>query len=194
MPASERQCSGVWSWDGLLWVTVLFSEWGSMALPGVSVVVGFVVFLPARFTFPGAPWDSSGGLTSNYSNVPAHLGLIGRQVHLVNWFQGTGIGQKVNGQQARLLLWPPSSRLSPRKGTELPLVFQPSSPVFSAPQRDKKDRACQNQGSVFTSSMSFQTSKKSHRTKVKTGGAWFLRDNCWERRWSVHFFLGSQRP
>ena len=47
--------------------------------------------------------------------------------------------------------------------------------VFSAPQRDKKDRARQNQGTVFNSSMSFQTSKKkkkeSHRTKVKTGGA-----------------------
>ena len=64
--------------------------------------------------------------------------------------------------------------------------------VFSAPQRGKKDRACQNQGSVFASSMSFQSSKKSHRTKVKTGGAWLLKDNCGERRWSLHFFLGSQ--
>ena len=77
----------------------------------------------------------------------------------MNWFQGTGIGQKVNGQQVRLRLCSPSSRLSPPKRTELPLVFQPSSPVFSAPQRDKKDRACQNQGRVFTSGMSFQSSK-----------------------------------
>ena len=89
----------------------------------------------------------------------------------MNWFQATGIGHKVNGQQVRLLLCSPSRPLSPPKRTELPLVSQLSSPVFSAPQRDKKDRACQNQGSVFTSSMSFQTSKKSHRSKVKTGGA-----------------------
>ena len=78
----------------------------------------------------------------------------------MNWFQGTGMGQKVNGQQVRLLLWSPSGRLSPPKRTELPLVFQTSSPVFSAPQQDKKHRACQKQGSVFTSSMRFQTSKK----------------------------------
>ena len=77
----------------------------------------------------------------------------------MNWFQGTGIRQKVNGQQVRLLLWSPFSRLSPLKRTELPLISQPSSPVFSVPQRDKKDGACQNQGIVLTSSMSFQTSK-----------------------------------
>ena len=115
-------------------------------------------------------FSASGGLTSIYSNFSAHSGLIERQVHLVNWFQGAGIRQKVNGQQVRLLLGSPSSRLSPPKRMELPLVSQPSSPVFSAPQRDKKDRACQNQGSVFISSMSFQTRKKSHRTKVKTRG------------------------
>ena len=159
----SAQMSGVWSWGGLLWVTVLFSEWGSMALPGVSAVVGLLVFSSARFTFPGAPRDFSGGITSNYSNIPAHSGWVGRQVHLVNWFQGTGIDrQKVNGQQVRCSAVISSSRLSPWKRTELPLVFQPSSPVFSTPQRDKKDRACQNQGSVFNSSMSFQTRKKNH--------------------------------
>ena len=89
----------------------------------------------------------------------------------MSWFQGTGIRQKINGQQVRLLLCSPSRRLSPPKTTELPRVSQPSSPIFSTSQQDKKDRACQNPGSVFTSSMSFQTSKKSHRTKVKTGGA-----------------------
>ena len=30
----RAQMSGLWGWGGLLWVTVLFSEWGSMALPG----------------------------------------------------------------------------------------------------------------------------------------------------------------
>ena len=122
---------------------------------------------PARFTFPGAPGDTSGGPPCNHSNFPAHSGWVGRQVHLVNWFQGTGIRHKVNGQQVRLLLWSPSSRLSPPKRTELPLVFQPSFPVFSAPQRDKKDRACQNQGSVFNSSMSFQSSKNHTEPKWK---------------------------
>ena len=51
--------------------------------------------------------------------------------------------------------------------------------VFSATQQDKKDRACQNQGSVFTSSMSFQTSKKSHRTRVKTGGGLTSQGQLW---------------
>ena len=64
-----------------------------------------------------------------------------RQVHLANWFQGTGIRQKVNGQQVRLLLCSPSCWLSPPKRTELPLVSQPSSPVFSAPQQDEKEPA-----------------------------------------------------
>ena len=49
----------------------------------------------------------------------------------MNWFQGTGIRQKVNEQQVRLLLCSPSSWLSPLKRTKLLLVFQPSSPVFS---------------------------------------------------------------
>ena len=34
--------------------------------------------------------------------------------------------------------------------------------------------------------------KNSHRTKVKTGGPWLLRDNCAERRRALHFFLGSR--
>ena len=37
--------------------------------------------------------------------------------------------------------------------------------VFSAPRWDKKDRARQNQGTVFNSSMSFQTSKKKKITQ-----------------------------
>ena len=124
--------------------TVLSSEWASLALSGVSVAVGLLV-CPPPGSPPWAPGDPSGGLPGNHSNFPAHSGWVGRQVHLVNWFQGTGVGQKVNRQQVRLLLRPPSSQLSPPKRTELPLVFQPSSPVFSTSQRDKKDRACQNQ-------------------------------------------------
>ena len=154
--------------------TVLSSEWASLALPGVSAAVGLLVS-PLPGSPPWAPGDASGGPPGNHSNVPARSGSpeceVGRQVHLANWFQATGIGHKVNGQQVRLRVCSPSRQLSPPKRTELPLVSQLSSPVFSAPQRDKKDRACQNQGSVFTSSMSFQTSKRSHRTKVKTEGA-----------------------
>ena len=181
---------GLWSWGGLLWVTMLSSEWASMALLGVSAAVRLLVCPP-----PGSPpwgsWRPSGGLPGNHSNFPAHSGWAGRQVHLVNWFQDTGIGQKVNGQQVRLLLWT-SSWLCLPKRTELPLVFQPGSLVFSQHSPwDKKDRACQNRGNVFTSSMSFQTSKKSHRTKVKTGGAWLLRDNWGERRLTLHFFQRS---
>ena len=66
-------------------VTVLFSEWGSTALPEVSAEVGLAVFPRARFTFPRGPGDSSGGLLGNYSNFLAStFRLVGRQVHLVN--------------------------------------------------------------------------------------------------------------
>ena len=43
-----------------------------MALSGVSGAVGLVVFLLARFTFPGAHGDFSGGLLGHYSNLPVH--------------------------------------------------------------------------------------------------------------------------
>ena len=114
--------------------TVLSSEWASLALPGVSAAVGLLVS-PLPGSPPWAPGDASGGPPGNHSNVPARSGSpeceVGRQVHLANWFQGTGVGHKVTGQQVSLLLWSPSSRLSPPKRAELPLVFQPSSPVFS---------------------------------------------------------------
>ena len=51
---------------------MLSSEWGSMALSGVSGAVGLIVFLLARFTFPGAHGDFSGGLLGHYSNLPVH--------------------------------------------------------------------------------------------------------------------------
>ena len=56
------QMSGIWSWGGFLWVTVLFSEWSSMALPGVSSEVGLLAFPSDEFTFPGAHQDTSGRL------------------------------------------------------------------------------------------------------------------------------------
>ena len=58
----SAQMSGIWSWGGFLWVIVLFSEWGSMALPGVSVEVGLLVFPSDKFTFPGVHRDTSGRL------------------------------------------------------------------------------------------------------------------------------------
>ena len=52
------------------------------------------------------------------------------------------------------------STLSSKENRAAPRLSAQLSCVFSTPQWDKKDRACQNQGSVFTSSMSFQSSKK----------------------------------
>ena len=72
-----------------------------MALPGVSAAVGLVVFLLARFTFPGPHGDVSGGLLGHYSNLPVHS--VGRHVHLRHWFQGTGIRPMANGQRVSLL-------------------------------------------------------------------------------------------
>ena len=50
----STQMSGVWSPGGFLWETMLFSEWGSMALPGVSAEVGLLVFPSDEFISPGA--------------------------------------------------------------------------------------------------------------------------------------------
>ena len=63
MPVSECQHSdaGVWSWGGFLWITVLFSDWCSKALPGVSAEVGLWGFPSDKFTSPGAHRDTSGG-------------------------------------------------------------------------------------------------------------------------------------
>ena len=63
------------------------------------------------------------------------------------------------------------STLSSKENRAAPRLSAQLYYVFSAPQQDKKDRACEKQGTVFNSSMSFQTSKKSYDTKVKTGGA-----------------------
>ena len=64
--------------------------------------------------------------------------------------QGAGIGQKVNGQQVRLLPCSPSSRLSPPKRTDLPVSPSPASGVCSQHlSGTRKEQPCQTQGSVF---------------------------------------------
>ena len=74
-----------------------------MALPVVSSATGVVVFPHARLTCPEDHGDSSSGLIGNYSSFSAHSVWVGREVPLANWFQGTGIRQKTNGQQVWLL-------------------------------------------------------------------------------------------
>ena len=49
----SAQMSRVWSQGGFVWVTVLFSEWSSMALSGVSAEAGLLVFPSDEFTSPG---------------------------------------------------------------------------------------------------------------------------------------------
>ena len=104
-PASECQRSDVWGLElrWLLWATCS-SLRAFRGPPGVGAAVGSEVSPPARFTLPGAHGDSSGGLPGNYSNFLAPSHWVGRQVHLMNWLQGTWIGEEVNGQQVRLLL------------------------------------------------------------------------------------------
>ena len=73
------------------------------------------------------------------------------------------------GEAAAVLSF--QSTVSSEENRAAPRLSAQLSHVFSTPQRDKKDRAWQKQGTMFTSSMSFQTGKKSYGTKVKTGGA-----------------------
>ena len=100
---------------------------------------------------PWGSWRLLRWLPSNYSNFPTRAWQDGRQVYLVSWLQGTWIRQKANGQQVRLLLWSPSSRSSlfSREQTS-PSSSSPASGVFSQHlSGTRKDRAWQNQGSVF---------------------------------------------
>ena len=82
VPASECQCLDVWGLE-LRWACLrnsLSSECGDLVLPRVSAMVGALVLIPARFTFPGAHGESSGGLPGNNSNLPARAWCIGKQV------------------------------------------------------------------------------------------------------------------
>ena len=65
--------------------------------------------------------------------------------------QGTRIRQKAKGQQVRLLLWSPSSRPSLlSRDQTCPSSPSPAPGVFSQHiSGPRKERACQNQGSVF---------------------------------------------
>ena len=175
----SAQMSGVWSWGGLLWVSVLSSEWGSMALPGATAAVGLPVFLLARFTFPGPHGDISGGLLGHYSNLPVHSVWVGRHVLLRHWFQA-------NGQWAVdefAVLW---------RQLSCPSSF---SPAFLFSQHLSGTRKTQPATTKVVCSTLAWTLKpaKSHRPKVKTGEAWLLSDHCEQRRQILHFFLGSRK-
>ena len=121
-------------------------------------------------------------LPGNYSNFPAWAWREGRQVHLVNWLQGTRIRQKAKGQQVRLLLWSHSSRPSLlSRDQTCPSSPSPVSGVFSQHlSGTRKDQACQNQGSVFNIIMTAvktvnitQTQREKKRTSL---------GQCGERR------------
>ena len=187
VPSSECQCSDVWGLElrWLLWAACS-SLRGLRGPPRVRDAVG-----SESLPLPGSPslghGGSSGGLPGNHSNFPAHSGWVGTQVHLLSWFQGSG--KKSTGSR-----WGCCCDLlpvdSPQKRIGLLPVLQPSSPVSFTPQWDKKDRACQNQGSVFNMIMTAietvnitQNQREKRRTSL---------GQCGERRPTLHFFLPSQ--
>ena len=93
--------------------------------------------------------------------------------------QGTRIRQKAKGQQVRLLLWSPSSRPSLlSRDQTCPSSPSPAPGVFSQHiSGPRKERACQNQGSVFNIIMTAvktviitQNQREERRTSV--GQVW----------------------
>ena len=68
--------SRVWSQGGFVWVTVLFSEWSSMALSGVSAEAGLLVFPSDEFTSPGAHRDTSGRPPGCCSSVSKSVQIL----------------------------------------------------------------------------------------------------------------------
>ena len=127
---------------------------------------------PARFTSLGLLETPPGGYLEIIPMFQ-HIFRLSREAgspgELIPGHRDRAKSQWAAGEVAAVLSF--RSTLSSKENRAAPRLSAQLSCVFSTPQRDKKDRACQNQGSVFTSSMSFQSSKKSHRTKVKTGGA-----------------------
>ena len=129
------------------------------------------LFTPVRFTLPGAPGDSSGVclVIIPFSSTSMAGREAGSPGELIAGHTDQVKSQWAAGEAAAVLSF--QSTVSSEENRAAPRLSAQLSHVFSTPQRDKKDRACQKQGTMFTSSMSFQTSKKSYGTKVKTGGA-----------------------
>ena len=92
-------------------------------------------FTPARFTLPGAPGDSSGGLPGNYSSMS-----MGRRGAGIWWIdcRARGSGKKPvgSGEVAAVTSFRSTVLLS--RDQTCPSSSSPASGVFSAPQQDKK--------------------------------------------------------
>ena len=159
-----------------------------------SLYTGLGLFssYPLEVHPPRGSWRLLRCLPGNYSNSPAQAWREGRQVHLVSWLQGTWIRQKAKGQEVMLLLWSPSSQpsLLSRDQTS-PSSPSPASGMFSQHLSGTiKDRACQNQGSVFNIIMTaVETVNITQTQREETRTSW---DKCWERRPTLHFFLSCQ--
>ena len=94
---------------------------------------------------PWGSWRFLRCLPGNHSNSPARAWWEGRQVHLLNWLQGTWIRWKASGQQVKLLLWSPSS-WPPLLSRDQACAWCVFCEHLSG---TRKDRACKNLGSLF---------------------------------------------
>ena len=170
------------TWPGLcpgklrawVWVSVLrclelrWASLGNCALvwvgfhgpPGVSAVVGLEVFPP-----PGSP--SLGVLETPQVGylviIPIfqHIQVSREAVspgELIAEYRDWTKSQQAAGEVAATHTF--QSTLSSKDNRAAPRLSAQLSPIFSTPQWDKKHRGCQNQGSVLTSTMNFQTSKE----------------------------------
>ena len=100
---------------------------------------------PREVHLPWGSWRFLRCLPGNHSNSPSRAWWEGRQVHLLNWLQGTWIRWKASGQQVKLLLWSPSS-WPPLLGRDQACAWCVFCQHFSG---TRKDRVCKNQGSLF---------------------------------------------
>ena len=168
---------------------VLFSEgvpWPSQGR-GCS---GLWVSPPARFTLPGAHGDSSGGLPGNYSNFLAPSHWVGRQVPLMNWLQGTWIGEEVNGQQVRLLLWSSSDcfySTETRPAPSLPALHVLYFLSISVRQERTKLARLNSVFNIIMTAVKAVNITQNQREKRRTSP-----EKCGEKGPTLHFFLPSQ--
>ena len=145
------------------------------------------LFTTARFTLPGAPGDSSGGLPGNYSSMS-----MGRRGAGIWWIdcRARGSGKKPvgSGEVAAVTSFRSTVLLS--RDQTCPSSSSPASGVLSQLlSGTRKDRACQNQGSAFN--MIMTAIETVNITEPKGKGRTSV-GQCGERRLTLPFFLPSQ--
>ena len=121
--------------------------------------------------------------------IPIYQDKRKRQVHLVNWLQSTWIRQKANGIRWGCAF---GSTVLLSRDQPCPSSSSPASGAFSQLlSGTRKDRACQNQGSVLSMIMTAVETVNITQNQRERGG--LLWDNVGRGDWPCTSFYSPRR-